>query len=690
MGETVGLNTNSNYYLQQLLLQQQLASGQISNANYNPSMFGTNTITPQIDYTLLGSTSAAQPTATIAPTPAATPTPAPAEASKPKEKKMGFLDGVGHFFKGAAKAIGGAVCSIIPGASVAAKALGWKDAPSFSIKNALIAAGTVALCIVCPPAGVAIAAVGVAAGTVKVGKGVYELATADTKEEQEAACEEMGAGTLEVGLSVAGAKAGLKSCGNTSAALSEEGVSVLTKAKNVGSGMLKDTGESLTRNTGKLGVNISENLKDTTGITAKAKAIKNGVVDTAKETKLYKNIKGTEETEGLGLFKGAKTTLDDTISDLKATGYDKVNEANNKLVDDAIKDVDDTISKDAATAKAKGKAEVTETAQQKVYKEQLNSLKEKSFKTSKDVEKFIKELKKSNSTSETKLSNSQLKDIENLANKLQKNQAKISKYDAKNSDKKSKILNAEKTIKDLKQASKDLEDPELYDLSNPVVRAKIAQEQASIPKQIADQEAIINGTKITKQGNLLTGAKTKVSNWAKNTLEGNAKAAAEKYNETAPKGMAIEPNGKVTKADIKATNEEITKIENEIKKAKEEVSNAKEAGKEAAETKLTSAQKKLRDLKTKLGIQEDLYNTASMQEGTSTLSQRISALNGSVTPTLVSNISDNQYTASADTSGLYAAGTPTTTTSAGMTQLPYSDIPLTGFVDNADGSYQLA
>lgn len=643
MGEKVGSSTND-VYLQQLILKQQIAKGQIP-TNFNASLLGSSTISPQIDYTLLGRTAPVQEAATVAATQIEAAKPEATE--KPKEKKMGFLDGVGHFFKGAAKALGGAICSVVPGASMIAKGLGWKDAPDFSIKNALIAAGTIALCVVCPPAGVAVAAVGVAAGTVKVGKGVYELATADTKEEQEAACEEMGGGTLEVGLSIAGAKAGLKSCGNTTAALakSEEGASMLTKVKSVGKAFGKDTGESLARNTGNLGKNISTNLKDATSFGEKVKAVKNGVVDTSKESTLYKNIKGDD---GLGYIKGTKKTVSDTVSNLKKTGFEKVSKDTIK----ANKNLEDGLNKLENSGI-----------------ENLKELKDSPLNTAKELKEFNKKI---DSIDKSKLSaedKAVLKDLKDLAKSAQNKNASLAKTEKHVTKAKEKVATEQKEydlLKDYEENGFDVPEENIFESGAKLSKAEKALKNAENSK-----------------GSIVKGATENVKTWAKTTLDNNAKIAAEKYNKTAGE-YKIDLESKDMAADIKTTKESIELANKEIQKAKESLAKATEGTKELKEQALTDAQAKLKLLKAKLGMQEYVFDTSSLANGTATFGQRIGALNGSVTPTIITNISDNKYTAPATE----YASTPTSTTApTAMASTP--DIPLTGFVDNPDGTYTL-
>jgi hypothetical protein len=82
-------------------------------------------------------------------------------------------------------------------------------------KKALLAVGAVVLTALCPPAGIAIAAVGVVSGTVKVAGGVANAVSAykdpdATYDDVMNAAGQIGAGALVAGLSAVGVKNGLK------------------------------------------------------------------------------------------------------------------------------------------------------------------------------------------------------------------------------------------------------------------------------------------------------------------------------------------------------------------------------------------------------------------------------------------------------------------------------------------------
>lgn len=87
----------------------------------------------------------------------------------------------------------------------------------FSLKRTLISAATAALCFAVPPVGVAACCVGVAAGAVQVGKGIYKAFTAKTDAQAKDAWQNVGGGAFTTVVSAIGAKASYKAM-QTSAA----------------------------------------------------------------------------------------------------------------------------------------------------------------------------------------------------------------------------------------------------------------------------------------------------------------------------------------------------------------------------------------------------------------------------------------------------------------------------------------
>lgn len=112
--------------------------------------------------------------------------------------KIGFFEGVGQFFKGAAKGLVNGV-----------KGMFLDENGKFSLKNTLKTAVTIGACFI-PVAGPYIAAglcaIGVAKGAIGMAKSAVNIATADTDAEAKEAISSLGGSTLATGLSAAGLK----------------------------------------------------------------------------------------------------------------------------------------------------------------------------------------------------------------------------------------------------------------------------------------------------------------------------------------------------------------------------------------------------------------------------------------------------------------------------------------------------
>ncbi len=131
--------------------------------------------------------------------------------------KIGFFGAIGNMIKGAAKTVVDGVKGMFTG----------KDG-KFSLGKTLLSLGTAALCIACPAVGVAACAIGGTMGAIQLGKGIYNAATAKTDAEAKEAWQNVGGGALTVGMSYAGAKAGLKamkSSSNTALANVDDAIS---------------------------------------------------------------------------------------------------------------------------------------------------------------------------------------------------------------------------------------------------------------------------------------------------------------------------------------------------------------------------------------------------------------------------------------------------------------------------------
>lgn len=362
--------------------------------------------------------------------------------------KIGILEGIGSFFKGIGKAVVNTVTSIVtdPG-------------------KLLLTAGAVAVGIIFPPAGVAMAVGAGIAGAVQVGKGIYGVATAETDAEAKAACENMGAGTLQVGLSVVGAKAGLKAMKGTSGsamnALSKSAKSGVkpTFTQKAGA-FMKDTvtggrgasydglgsigkawtnaaddagGYLLTKGVSKLSGNISdkgfikgtgETLSSAKNAYKEAKVQRQANKEVAKHnkemSKYQKEIDDlTSKLENKKLSQAAREQLEDqlriaknnkTIAEAKYAKY--ANEISNKMKNatdefNAAKRKNDLAEKVTQKAKNSGK-ELSETAKQRIQKVQADYKKAKANFDSETAMSSARETAmKSYSESQTKIAQAQ-------------------------------------------------------------------------------------------------------------------------------------------------------------------------------------------------------------------------------------------------------------------------------------------
>lgn len=212
--------------------------------------------------------------------------------------KIGFFSAIGNIFKGAAKMVVNTVKDIVTNP---AKLLG--------------AVATAALCVVFPPAGLALAGIGIVSGGAKVIGGISKAMNAKTDAEAKAAFQDIGAGGLTVGLSVAGAKASVKSMGAGSAVGQKLGVldksgniqkvklsNVFKNSKNkfkpvegmkdFGKAMLEDAKSSPLGK--KLTISNIKNFKKT--LTSQADDIANTRLNT-RMTDLRQSVKGKQATK---------------------------------------------------------------------------------------------------------------------------------------------------------------------------------------------------------------------------------------------------------------------------------------------------------------------------------------------------------------------------------------------------------
>ena len=258
--------------------------------------------------------------------------------------KIGFFSAIGNIFKGAAKMVVNTVKDIVTNP---AKLLG--------------AVATAALCVVFPPAGLALAGIGIVSGGAKVIGGISKAMNAKTDAEAKAAFQDIGAGGLTVGLSVAGAKASVKSMGAGSAVGQKLGV--LDKSGNIQKVKLS---------------NVFKNSKNKFKPVEGMKDFGKAMLEDAKSSPLGKKLT-------ISNIKNFKKTLTSQADEIANT---RLNTRMDELAKSGAKQLDDSIMDDVASSR-NHYTEAVDKAQQK-----LNSAKGQKAQTraSKNLEKAQKAL----------------------------------------------------------------------------------------------------------------------------------------------------------------------------------------------------------------------------------------------------------------------------------------------------------
>lgn len=413
--------------------------------------------------------------------------------------KIGILEGIGSFFKGIGKAVVNTVTSIVtdPG-------------------KLLLTAGAVAVGIIFPPAGVAMAVGAGIAGAVQVGKGIYGVATAETDAEAKAACENMGAGTLQVGLSVVGAKAGLKAMKGTSGsamnALSESAKSGVkpTFTQKAGA-FMKDTvtggrgasydglgsigkawtnaaddagGYLLTKGVSKLSGNISDKgfIKGTGETLSSAKnAYKEAKVQRQANKEVAKHNKEMskyqKEIDDLNAKLNDKN-LSETAKKQLQDKIDELNASKNKIQEEYKLNIEKEMDELKAAYK---KAERNNTAADRLQEYAKNKGSELSDKTQSRIQKVRAEYKKA----KTKLESQQNLDSARKAamKAYEESQTKIAQAQSALDDAKTK----------LDGLGKNVSSKEIKAAQTAVDEAKIALKEAKA--QAPDTSALRQGLK---------------------------------------------------------------------------------------------------------------------------------------------------------------------------------------------------
>ncbi len=327
--------------------------------------------------------------------------------------KIGFFEGVGSFFNGIKNAVVNTVVGIVtdPG-------------------KLLMTAGAVALGIAFPPAGVAMAVAGGVAATVQIGTGVVSAATAKTDAEAKDALESVGAGTLQLGMSALGAKAGLKAMSNTTgSALSmlDDTATISQRA----SAFLKDTV------TGGRGANFEGGIINSIKNAWSNPSSGTGYLGTQGISNMVSNIRTN------GFFGGIRKSLGDAknfvSSSLKnaktqrqankaAKKYEKCNEKMDKI----DKDIQKINKKGAENLTEADKAQIKSLEQQKadltkqqakITEKQVNSKEVKTAKQNYDkAKKAVDDIEKLEGRPASKeVAKRNLENTEKIYNELKSN-----------------------------------------------------------------------------------------------------------------------------------------------------------------------------------------------------------------------------------------------------------------------------
>lgn len=262
--------------------------------------------------------------------------------------KIGFFSAIGNILKGAVKSVVNTVKDIVTNP---VKLLG--------------AVATAALCVVFPPAGLALAGVGIATGAAKMIGGVANAMGAKTDAEAKAAWQQVGEGGVVLGTSIVGAKASVKSMSSLKSGLTNSNGKIsLRKAFS------KDTKYKVTQfdknGTPKFNTDGTIATKELQGFTGFRKAI----VADAKASPLGQKVSSFKNTLTSQADDIANTRLNTRMDELAKSGAKKLSSKDMKnvassrepyaeAVNKAAKDLANA-SDDAARTAAKSKLEAAQ------------------------------------------------------------------------------------------------------------------------------------------------------------------------------------------------------------------------------------------------------------------------------------------------------------------------------------------
>lgn len=196
----------------------------------------------------------------------------------------------------------------------------------FSIGKTLLTLGTGALCCAFPPIAVAFCAVGGVMGAMQLAKGIRNVATAKTDGEAKEAWQNIGGGTFTAGMSVAGARTGIKA---TKASSTANAMNNLDKSATFGqklSAFGKDALSSM-KNGFKNIRNIFSNIHSKWKSSEIGKAFDK--LKVAKKSNNAEDI-AAARTSLKNAVKGKATNLKDSVKDKAVSLKDKIKQKNDK------------------------------------------------------------------------------------------------------------------------------------------------------------------------------------------------------------------------------------------------------------------------------------------------------------------------------------------------------------------------
>ena len=322
--------------------------------------------------------------------------------------KIGVGAAIGNFLWGAAKSVGNTIKGII-------------EDP----KKAITAAATTAVCVAFPPAAVGLGAIGAATGALSLTKSAFKAyniyKNGGTDEDMKTAMQDAGASTLQIGLSIAGAKAGAKAMKNTAGSA----MSKLETVKGEGfGGIVKNTAN-------KVKAFAEDAATGGKGFTRSADGSITGLGDGSgyKATQIISEIKTNVQENGMA--KGIqKTASDARISHKTAQLERKAQKQQNKyekMSDESKAKFDDKMKKELDEAKAKvGDANSNLKAAETAKNKAENELTDKEMQNSTEYQKALKDFEKAESkVIKAKRNFDEVKNSQNAFNKAKVDTAKL-------------------------------------------------------------------------------------------------------------------------------------------------------------------------------------------------------------------------------------------------------------------------